>query len=134
MRPDPLPPSLRDLEDRLARRPSPEPAADFRARVLGVVADERNRPGPARRRWRLAWQAAAAVLLAMNLAMTAANGIRFQRLTTPAGPGVARRAAPPSAPDALDEKDRFERFAASALASLTPAPDAGALGRQCFQQ
>src|SRR5262245_27746848 len=133
MRPDPLPPSLRDLEARLARRPAPEPGADFRARVLGAVADERDRPVPARRRWRLAWQAAAAIILAMNLAMSAANGIRFQPLTASAAPGVARRAAPPRAPDALDENGRFERFAASALASLTPAPDAGALGRNCFR-
>src|SRR5262245_31994379 len=84
MRPDPLPPSLRDLEDRLARRPRPEPVADFRARVLRAMTTARDRPvsGRSGRRWRLIWQAAAAVLLALNLGMSAANGIRFQRLAT----------------------------------------------------
>ena len=54
MRPDPLPPSLRELEDLLAQRPCPGPAADFRARVLGAMTDARSLPIPERpgRRWR----------------------------------------------------------------------------------
>jgi hypothetical protein len=124
---EPLPPSLRELEDQLARRPCPEPAVDFRALVLGALADSRARPLPERagRCWGLVWRAAAAVVLALNLGMSAANGVRFQRLTPP-------RAEGPRVPVTFDGDDRFQRLAASALANLTPAPDAGALGRNLF--
>jgi len=127
---------LRDLEERLAGRPCPEPAADFRARVLAAMTNSRT-PSisrPAGRRWRLVWQAAAAVVLALNLGMSAANGMRFQRLTShAAAPAGFEPCAPrPAAADAFDPNDPFEALAASALASLTPAPDAGALCRNFF--
>src|SRR5262245_31812093 len=102
MPPDPLLPDPADLEDRLARRSCPEPAADFRARVLSAVAGARDQPAAQRpgRRWRL-WQAAAAVILALNVGMSAANGIRFHRLAaTAAAAADERRPAEPGVPDA----------------------------------
>lgn len=136
MNPEPLPPDLRDLEDQLARRPCPEAAAEFRARVLSAMASSQALPvsQPAARGWRLVWQAAAAVILALNLGMSAANGIRFQRLTplAVAEGNMGRRLAGPEVANAADADDRFQVLAASALASLRPAPDAGALGRQVF--
>jgi hypothetical protein len=88
------------------------------------------------RRWRLVWSVAAAVVLALNLGMSAANGIRFQRLYTAAAAqgGFERQAARPRVPDGFDANERFHAFAASALAHLTPAPDAGALGRHLFSK
>jgi hypothetical protein len=137
MLPDPLPPGPDDLEDQLARRPCPEPGADFRARVLRALADLRDRSTPERkgRRWRIVWQAAAALILALNLAMTVANGIRFQRLSTPAvaEEDPARRRWP-RVPDVFEANDGLQRFAASALAGLTPAPDAGVLSRHFFNR
>ena len=132
MNPEPLPPGLRDLEERLARRPCPEPAADFRSRVLGAMTNAGALPAPegAGPRWRLAWRAAAAVVLALNLAMCAANAVRFQRLSGVAVAGDFERRPP--VPDAFDAADRLQRFAARALANLAPAPDAGALGRRLF--
>src|SRR5262249_564648 len=126
MNPEPLPPDLRELEDRLARRPCPEPAADLRARILGAVAGARTPPetGRAGRRWRLAW-AAAAVVLAPHLGMSVANGVRFGHLS-----GTAPERA--SVEHQADVRDPFDRLAASALAGLTPAPDVGPLGRSVF--
>jgi hypothetical protein len=86
------------------------------------------------RRWRLVGRAAAAVVLALNLGMTAANGARFQHLTTlalargPSEPSAAR----PRIPGAVDAKDRLQAVAAGALANLTPAPDVGGLSRHLF--
>jgi hypothetical protein len=136
MNPEPLPPNLRDLEEQLAGRPCPEPAADFRARVLAAMTSSRTLPisRSAARRWRVVWQAAAAVVLALNLGMTVANGVRFQHLTSlaVAPPGLESWAARPAVQDGVDPNDRFQAFAASALASLTPAPDPGALCRGFF--
>jgi hypothetical protein len=126
MNPDPLPPDLHDLEARLARRSGPEPADDLRARVLSAAAALRARTGATRpaRPWRLVWQAAAAVVLALNLALCVGNGIRFQRLSPSAAPGdAAGWAAPVSREDALET---------SALAQLTPSADLAALGRRLF--
>src|SRR5262245_55564517 len=113
MNPEPLPPDLRDLEEQLARRSCPEPAADFRARVLSAMANSRPIPVRAGRRWRFVWRAAAAVLLALNLGMSVANGIRFQGLNAPAA--VPR----PEVPLAFKVDDRFQALAASALATWT---------------
>src|SRR5262245_20701784 len=124
MRPDPLPPSLRELEDQLTRRTGPEPAADLRGRVLRAVAETVAPARPAGRRWRLLWQAAAAATLILNLGMSVSNGVRYQRLTAPAS--SERRA------EAFESEDRFQAFAASALADITPAPDVGALGQGIF--
>ncbi len=136
MPPDPVPPNRRDLEDRLARRSCPEPAADFRARVLSATAASRDPPAPVRsaRRWRTVWRAAAAVVLALNVGMSAANGVAYRRLATltEAEGGPARPPSGPRVPDALDADDRFQRLAASALANVRPAPDVGALGRTFF--
>jgi hypothetical protein len=136
MNPEPLPPSLRDLEDQLARRPGPEPTAEFRSRVLRSMADVRTLPVPKRTdwRWRLVWRAAAAVILALNLGMSAANGLRFQRLTALAEGRSEPPTARPRIPAGLDEEDRFQAFAASALASWAPAPDIGELGRNVFDR
>jgi hypothetical protein len=130
MRSEPLPPDLRELQEQLARRPCPEPAADFRARVLSAMANADRLPVAARfaRRWRLVWQVAAAVVLALNLGMSAANAVRFQRLTPPA----LTQPVPPGVADPFDANDRFQRVATRALAGLTPAPDIGPLSRNCF--
>jgi hypothetical protein len=123
MNPEPLPPDLRDLEARLARRPGPEPAADFRARVLGATADALARRDG--RGWGLVWRAAAVLVLALNLGLSAANGVRFQHLAS-----MAQQRPAPAA--AVDGEDRFLAWAAPALASWTPAPDVGAAGRSIF--
>src|SRR5262245_2920950 len=136
MRPDPLRPSPRELEEQLARRSCPEPGADFRARVLGGMADTRDRPvvGHPPSRWRFVWRVAAAVILALNLGMSVANGLRFQRVTTSAvAPvGVEGWAARARVPEVFDAEERFQRLAASAVAGLTPAPDVGVLTRTFF--
>jgi hypothetical protein len=138
MNPEPLPPSLRELEGLLARRPGPEPAADFAARLRGALADARPAPVPDRagRRWRPVWQTAAAVALILNLGMSAANGVQFRRLASPlAAEGhLARRVVGAGVPGALDADDRFQTLAADALARLAPAPAVGALGRDLFSQ
>jgi hypothetical protein len=82
------------------------------------------------RRWLVAWRAAAAVILVLNVGMSAVNGVRFQRLAAP--DGVEPRAARRGLPDAFDPSDHLHSLAASALASVTPAPDAGALSRHLF--
>ncbi len=116
MNPKPLPPGARNLEDLLAHRPGPEPAADFRARILSALAASSSdgvsaRPGPA---WRLVWQAAAAVVLALNLAMCVANGQRYQRLVA-AAPGDAAPA--PARAEMFAAQDRLDALAAGALRS-----------------
>jgi hypothetical protein len=135
MNPEPLPTSLRDLENQLAARPCPEQAADFRARVLAAMMSSRNLsiPQSAGRRWWLIWQAAA-VILALNLGMSVANGVRFHRLTSlgAAPAGLEFRSARLGAPDGVDPDDRFQAFAAIALAGLNPAADPGALCRNFF--
>jgi len=130
MNPEPLPPDLRELEDRLARRPCPEPAADFRARVLGAMTNATpvSVPERAGRRWRFVWRAAAAVILALNLALSAANAIRFQRLSADAGEAEGR----PGIAAAFEAEDRWQRFAVRALTNLAPAPEVGAPGGYLF--
>jgi hypothetical protein len=124
---EPLHPDLRDLEARLARRPGTAPAADFRARVLGATADALARPVAWRggRGWGLVWRAAAVIVVAMNLGLSAANGVRFQHLTA-----AAQQRPMPAA--GVDQEDRFLAWAAPALANWTPAPDVGAAGRNIF--
>jgi hypothetical protein len=132
---EPLPPGLRELEQALARRPAPEPPADLRARVLSAM----SAPVPAAPRraawhWGLAWKAAAAVVLALNLALTAANASRYRRLAEapPADAPLARYVTAPGAAGATDADDRIPILTASALANWAPAPDAGPLGRSVF--
>ncbi len=130
MRREPLPPSLAELEGRLARRPTAEPTAEFRSRVLTGMAGSRDRT-PRRHsagRWRLVCGAAAAVILALNLALSVGNGVRFQLLTPAATPegNVARLSG------ALDAGDPVGEVAAAALANVTPGPDAGTLARRLF--
>src|SRR4051794_25552886 len=120
MRPDEAPPSLPELEEQLARRSCPAPDADFRARVLREMADARQPHNPPAGWW---WRIAAAVILALNVAMTVGNAIRYQGLATPP---VARVNASP------DTEDSFDRAAARALANVVRAPDAGALARRVF--
>jgi hypothetical protein len=117
-----------DLERWLARRPVPEPGAGLRDRVLEAVRAEQGRPAPSRggRAWGRAWRVAAAVVLALNLALSAANGFRYQALPM-------RVAGPADLAAGADTPDRPGPFAASAVARLTPAPDAGAVARLFFE-
>jgi hypothetical protein len=143
MRPDPLLPNQPDLEHELAARTCPEPPAGLRDRILATVSAQR-RPttqGSPRRRWHVLWQAAAAVVLALNLAMSAVNGCRYEslhpRVAEPGGFTLGRPIpvlTQPGAPAPTDGEDRFQAFAASALAQLTPAPDAGPVSRRFFEQ
>jgi hypothetical protein len=134
MNPDPVSPNPQDLESLLARRRCPEPEAGLRECVLAAVRAELGRPARSRgaRTWSRAWQAAAAVVLALNLALSAANGLRYQslpvRVADPPG-----RALPGPVPVA-ETDDRPWRLAASAVARLAPAPDAGAVARHFFEQ
>jgi hypothetical protein len=66
------------------------------------------------------------VVLALNVALGAANGFRYQALRVRAdGPAAgAPRAETP---------DRPELFAASAVARLTPTADVGAVARRFFE-
>jgi hypothetical protein len=135
MRPDPLPPGRPDLERQLAGRTCPEPPAGLRDRILAAVAAERSPVAgrPPRRRWRFAWQAAAAAVLALNLALSAANGLRFQALRSRvANPARVERDRPQPHPAPAD--DPFRAVAMAALAQLTPAPDAGPVGRFFFDR
>jgi hypothetical protein len=72
------------------------------------------------------------VLLALNLALSAANGFRYQSLPVRIAdsPGRAQPGPPPSA----ETDDLPWPLAASAVARLAPAPDAGAVARHFFEQ
>ena len=80
-----LPDELGRLERELAERPCPEPSADLRSRVLRLVEAELDGAGlrraePARPRagWlSFAVATAAAVLIWINLSMSAANATSF---------------------------------------------------------
>jgi hypothetical protein len=128
MNPDPLPLNLRDLEDRLARRELPDPAGDLRTRVLAAAAAT---PPPAVRRWGVAWRAAAAIILTMNLGMSVANGFRFHRLaeTTETIHSEPR----PIDPERYDSDDRIPAFVGSAAAHWTPGADSAELSRAFFR-
>src|SRR5579884_370140 len=128
MNPDPSPPDLPDLERWLTRRPCPEPGAGLRDRVLAAARAERPRPARGRgaRAWGRAWRAAAAVVLALNVALSAANGFRYQALP-------ARAAGPAAVAPLAETPDLPAPFAASAVARLTPAPDVGAVARRFFE-
>jgi hypothetical protein len=65
------------------------------------------------------------VVLAVNLGMSAANGIHFQRMN-PSDPGR------PAPPDGVLVQDRFQAMAARALATWTAAPDLGTARRNIF--
>jgi hypothetical protein len=133
---DPLLPSNREIEQALAQRFCPEPSADLRDRIRRAVSAQRDSAGrlPLRPGWKYVWQAAAAIVVALNLWMTAANTVRVGRLA-PADmvedsppPGMAE----PEAPDTFDTNDPLNQLAVRALANLAPAPQAGVLGRNFF--
>ncbi len=128
MNPDPSPPDLPDLERWLTLRPCPDPGAGLRNRILAAARSEQPRLAHSRgaRARRLAWRAAAAVVLALNVALSAANGYRYQALP-------ARAAGPAEVAPLAQTPDRTEPFAASAVARLTPAPDAGPVARRFFE-
>jgi hypothetical protein len=121
MRPDP-----RDLEAALAARACPEPPADLRYRLLAAVSAERAAPP---RCWRRAWQAAVAVILALNLTMGAINGVRYQALLSRTPPPREATPTPPTGSD-----DYVPSFAAGAVGQLAAAPDAGRLVRRFIEQ
>jgi hypothetical protein len=106
-----------DLEEQLARRPGPEPSADFRGRVLRGMAAGRD-SAAADRRWPLG-EVTVAVVLALNLWMTVANTSRFQGLAPPAG-------------GANDTTDSLQTDTETKLLNVARAPDAGPLARRLF--
>ena len=132
MTPDPLPPSLRELEELLTRRQAPQPDVAMRDRVLSAMAAERGgrsqcaMPTQAvsamSRRWTFAWRVAAAVVLLLNLSMSVATGVRIQSLQAR---GPERQVEP---------DDRFPAFATTAVAQLNPAPDAGLVCQIFFER
>jgi hypothetical protein len=128
MNPDPFPPDLPDLEQWLTRRSCPEPGAGLRDRILTAARAEQRLLARSRgtRAWGLAWRAAAAVVLALNVALSAANGFRYQALPV-------RAAGPAEVAPLAETPDRREPFAASAVARLTPAPDVEAIARRFFK-
>lgn len=128
MNPEPLPPEFRELEDRLARRPLPDPPAEFRTRLLAAASAQPTQTRPASR-WRFVVRVAAAAVLLLNLGLSIANGARFQQLEAlgASGPSFVR-------PESPDSDDGLETLAASAFMSLRPAPDVGALGRNYFSR
>jgi hypothetical protein len=71
MDPAELPPDLAHLERRLAERPRQEPPADLRQRVLAALGRGCGREATGF--WRFVAAVAAAVVLAINLSMSAAN-------------------------------------------------------------
>src|SRR4051812_26658635 len=118
---------LRELEAQLVGRPGPEPPAELRARLLGRTAELRQlRPSERRWRQRLAGLAAA-VVVAVNLALCADNGRRYQGLA------IIQHAPAPAQAERPATEDPFETLAAVALARLTPLPDAGDLARDLFR-
>jgi hypothetical protein len=119
MHPDLHPPGPGDLERALGRRACPEPAADLPDRILAAVAAERQ-PAP-RPQWTVPWRAAAAVVLALNLALSAANGLRYGSLSS-------------AVVEPREGDGSFRAFAAGALAQLAPAPDAGPVARRFVEQ
>jgi hypothetical protein len=123
MNPEPLPADLRDLEARLALRPRPDPPPELRARILAAVNVPLARPW---RGWRWLALAAAAVLV-LNLTLSVDNARQFHQLAemTNAEPSAAPRIVEPTA-------DPFQQYAASALASLRPAPSSGTVERSLF--
>jgi hypothetical protein len=133
---DPLLPDPSDVEHMIARRSCLEPSADLRDRILTVVSAQRRCPAPAslRNRWKPVWQAAAAIVLAVNLWMTVANTLRVRRLAPIAAveeqPVV--QAARPGISDTGDASDPLQLLTARILANLTPAPQTGALSRHFF--
>jgi hypothetical protein len=66
------------------------------------------------------------VVLALNVALSAANGFRYQAL-----PG--RDAGPAEVAPVAETADGPEPFAASAVARLTPAPDVETVARHFFE-
>jgi hypothetical protein len=75
---------------------------------------------------------AAAVVLALNVAMSAANGFRYRSLPVRVADPAGRAEVVP--PPGAETDDRPWPFAASAVARLAPAPDAGAVARRFFEQ
>jgi hypothetical protein len=133
MRPDPPPPGPPDVEHELTGRTCPEPSQGLRDRILAAVSAERRTvPAlPAGNPRKMVWQAAAVVVLALNLAMSVANGLRYQSLAARVAPpnGMAQR-QPQRGPAPADVDDHLPPFAATALAQLRPAPDPAAIARR----
>jgi hypothetical protein len=97
----------------------------LRARVVRAAAAAVPVPIRQARRWGLVWRAAAVIVLALNLGMSAANGVRFQRLN-------ASAQERPNPVAAVEVDDPFQALAARALANWTPAPDTGTVRRIVF--
>lgn len=129
MTPEPLPPDLRELESLLTRRPTPQPDAAMRDRVFAALATDRDRvsmptqvASATSRVWTIGWRVAAAVVLLLNLGLSAANGVRFQSLQV-------------RGPERTVEADnRFPAFVSRAVAQVTPARDTGLVCQIFFER
>jgi hypothetical protein len=110
MRDDTLPPGLAALERELSGASGADPPADLRRRVLTAVGEElAARP---RRPWRVAFAAAAAVLLWVNLSMSVTSNVGWPR-------------------DAAIEGDRLEETARQ-IRDLVPGLPEGEVYRQAL--
>jgi hypothetical protein len=128
-----LPDDLAGLEHRLAERAPPGPPPALRPRVLAAVREELHRSPScfvARHGWRLLG-AAAAVLLALNFALSAANHAALADNT-------GRDDAPLGARESAtftglpEDEVRYRLLLVSAGARLTPALDVGRLSDRFF--
>jgi hypothetical protein len=128
-----LPDDLAELERRLAESAEPAPPA-LRTRVLSGVRRELRRGAShfiSRHGWRLAG-AAAGVLLALNVALSAMNYAATWNGTPREDPAGGEREARAGLPE---DEIGLRRLLVRAGARLTPAPDLGRLsGRLFFAQ
>jgi hypothetical protein len=120
---DALPPDLAALERELSAHGEVRPSADLRRRVLAAVGEELA-DRPRRWSWRLAFVAAAAVLLWINFSMSVTNNAGWPR---DAGYGGDRlqetaRRIRDLVPDMPESEVYRQALLARAGASLSPTP------------
>jgi hypothetical protein len=121
-----LPPDLAEMELQLQQRPRQEPAEGFRRRVLAAVErtvrDEVSLSSHSF--WRFAAATAAAMLLAINFSMSAANDTNWQLAAPFSSEGVERNAEQIHLllPETSEREARRSGLLLQARARSAPAP------------